>query len=150
MNKVLVAEDNILKQNNIKDILKSHNIAFKLVETYSDCWKILYYDHSDYNRLILDMSMPRYKDDDKIYKFAGLDILKRLYYSKINIPTIILTGHVQFTVDKIINDIDSVINMIEKDDRISNAKVIRYDTKSTLWEKEIISFIIGKELKWEF
>ncbi len=147
MNKVLVAEDNILKQNNIKDILKSHNIAFKLVETYSDCWKILYYDHSDYNRLILDMSMPRYKDDDKIYKFAGLDILKRLYYSKINIPTIILTGHVQFTVDKIINDIDSVINMIEKDDRISNAKVIRYDTKSTLWEKEIISFIIGKEQK---
>lgn len=59
MNKVLVAEDNILKQNNIKDILKSHNIAFKLVETYSDCWYI-YYDHSDYNRLILDMSMPRY------------------------------------------------------------------------------------------
>lgn len=58
-----------------------------------------------------------------------------------------MTGHVQFTVDKIINDIDSVINMIEKDDRISNAKVIRYDTKSTLWEKEIISFIIGKEQK---
>ena len=147
MSKVLIAEDNILKQNNIKKILKDHNISFKLVETYSDCWKEIYYEHYDYDRLILDMSMPRYKDDDKIYKFAGLDILKRLYYSKINIPTIILTGHVQFTVDKIINDIDSVINMIEKDDRISNAKVIRYDTKSTLWEKEIISFIIGKEQK---
>lgn len=147
MSKVLIAEDNVLKQNNIKKILKEHNISFKLVETYSDCWKEIYYEHYDYDRLILDMSMPRYKDDDKIYKFAGLDILKRLYYSNINIPTIILTGHVQFTVDKIINNIDSVVAMIEKDDRIAKAKVLKYDTKSTLWEKEIISFIKEKGLK---
>ncbi len=140
MNKILIAEDNLIKQDNIKKLLDKFSIDFQLVETYYECWKTIYYDNIEYKAIILDMSLPRYKDEIP-YKFAGYDILKRLHFKKINIPVIILTGHVQFTVDRVIYDLEAVIEMIQNDDRITKANIVHYDNKSKSWENEITSFL---------
>ncbi len=141
MSKVLIAEDNLIKQDNIKKLLNNINVDYVLVETYSECWKTIFYDTEEYNAVILDMSLPRYKNE-RPYKFAGYDILRRLYYKEINIPVILLTGHVQYTIDKFKYDLDAVIEMIHNEDRIKKADIVYYDNKSKSWENKIIEFLI--------
>ncbi|WP_323595765.1 response regulator [Aliarcobacter butzleri] len=146
MLKVLIAEDNIIKQKNIKKMLKENGIDYKLVETYSDCWKTIYYEYDEFDALILDMSLPRFKNEEP-YKFAGYDILKHLYYKNINLPVIILTGHVQFRVDNNIYDLESLTNLIKENDRITNSDIVKYDNKSKAWQHKIINFIKSRKIE---
>lgn len=146
MKKILIAEDNHTKLENIIKILKNNHIVYETVTTYCECWNRLEYDNVDYSALILDMSLPRYINETA-YKFAGYDILKRMYYYNINLSVIIITGHVQFTIDRKIFDLNAVIDMIEKNDRIVKTKIVHYDNKSTLWQNQLLNFLNKLENK---
>ena len=137
---VLIAEDNKTKLDNIIKVLEANNISYKFKTTYSECWNEIAYDYEDYDALILDMSLPRFKNETA-HKFAGYDILRRISYEKIDLPVIVITGHVQFTVDKKIYNLDDVINMIEKNDRIPKTEIVKYDNISKAWQFSILDFL---------
>lgn len=140
MHNILIAEDNRTKMNNIIKVLEQNNCTYKVADTYLECWNEIIYDYEDYSALILDMSLPRFKNETA-YKFAGYDILRRLSYENISLPTIIITGHVQFTIDNKIYNIDDVIEMIKQNNKIFNTEVIQYDNISKSWEYSISDFL---------
>ena len=140
MIKVLIAEDNITKLENIKKVLDEKGILYNSKSTYSECWNELSFDNEDYDTLILDMSLPRFKNETA-YKFAGYDILRRLAYEGIKLPVILITGHVQFTIDKKIYNLDDIVKMIEKDDKIQKIDIVKYDNISKSWQYSILNFL---------
>ncbi len=140
MLKVLIVEDNKTKLDNIIKVLDENSILYNFKTTYSECWNEIVYDHEDYDAIILDMSLPRFKNEN-VVKFAGYDILRRLSYENINLPVIIITGHIQFTVDKKIYNLDHVTKLIEKNDKIQSVEIVKYDNISKAWQFSILNFL---------
>ena len=140
MLKVLIVEDNKTKLDNIIKVLDENSILYNFKTTYYECWNEIVYDHEDYDAIILDMSLPRFKNEN-VVKFAGYDILRRLSYENINLPVIIITGHIQFTVDKKIYNLDHVTKLIEKNDKIQSVEIVKYDNISKAWQFSILNFL---------
>jgi|TARA_R110002050_G_scaffold55094_1_gene124500 DNA-binding NtrC family response regulator len=93
---VLIAEDNKKKSKQIMDFLvnslncKNENIV--LVENKEDVIDIL--GEKDFSFLVLDMSLPRYRNDnDDIKHLAGKDVLIYMRHRRKFIPTIVITQH---------------------------------------------------------
>ena len=91
---VLIAEDNKKKSKQIMDFLvNSLNCKNEiLVENKEDVIDIL--GEKDFSFLVLDMSLPRYRNDnDDIKHLAGKDVLIYMRHRRKFIPTIVITQH---------------------------------------------------------
>jgi CheY-like chemotaxis protein len=94
--KVLVAEDNKIKEKQIFDFLimdmRLDSSQIHIVDNKDDTIDALSARKFDF--LILDMSLPRYKGDDtEIKHLAGKDILIYMKHRRLGLPTAILTQH---------------------------------------------------------
>jgi len=94
--KILIAEDNNIKEKQIVDFLidemKFDESNIQVVDNKDDAIEALSIESFDF--FILDMSLPRYKEDDTDIKhLAGKDILIHMKHKRLPIPTAILTQH---------------------------------------------------------
>lgn len=136
---VLVAEDNEIKSKQIIEFLVQHlnfmreNIT--LVDNKEDTINIL--GEKTFSFLVLDMSLPRYKDDiDDIKHLAGKDVLIFMRHRRKIIPTVVLTQHdvfghhdSQISIDKLRLELTESFNKIL-------LAVIGWDSSSEQWKNE--------------
>ncbi|MCK5293075.1 MAG: hypothetical protein KAJ49_00360 [Arcobacteraceae bacterium] len=149
MRKILIVEDSEIKLANIKRVLDTNDFKYfkEPSKTYYDCWKRITRNKEQISAIILDMAFPKFSHENP-YMIAGYDILKRMHFENINIPTIIITGYRTFTVDGIIITFNELIKKIEDDNNsIKNVEIVRYDNTSTDWEVKIKEFIKLRKLK---
>jgi hypothetical protein len=137
---VLISEDNEIKSKQIIDFLVQdldclvENIT--LVDNKEDTINIL--GEKIFSFLVLDMSLPRYKDDtDDIKHLAGKDVLIYMRHRRKFIPTVVLTQHDVFGH----HDSQISINNLRLDLTHSFNKflleIIGWDSSSEQWKNEL-------------
>lgn len=142
MSNILIAEDSIPKYDDICNYINNMDIEHTIFHatTYLECVEKLKFNNDEIDILILDMTLPRFVGEVP-YKFAGYDILQRMYYENLDIPTFVLTGYSTFTTSGEITDIDELIDRIEKSKTIHNTKVVSYSVGNERWAEELKKFI---------
>ena len=139
---VLIIEDSEIKFANIRKVLDEAEINYSKIpiKTYIECMKELRENHHNYDMIILDMALPRFSKESP-YMIAGYDILRRMHYEKIFLPTIVLTGFSSFTVDGEIMDYIQLENKIyDSCDVSKDTKILHYNNRKKDWEYSLVNF----------
>ena len=88
--RIIIVDDNPeSKCEWIMEILQKEGITYDICTCINDTLNLLYYKSSMYNGMILDMAIPRLKNDSKVIANGGTEIIERLERRKIFIPTVL-------------------------------------------------------------
>ncbi|GAB1044678.1 MAG: hypothetical protein SPiBPW_30470 [Shewanella algae] len=137
---ILVAEDNVEKIRQIKELLldklcfNMKNITF--TNNKEDTIELL--TNKSFNFLILDMSLPRYKNDmNDIKHLAGKDILIFMRHRRKSIPSIVITQHDVFGHHNSQISLDNLRNELMSDFSKILIGVLAWDSSSEHWKEEL-------------
>jgi len=138
--KILIAEDNVTKANQIKEmLLKQLNFNSKditLTTNKEETIQIL--SMQKFSFLILDMSLPRYMNDmDDIKHLAGKDILIFMRHRRKFVPSVVITQHDVFGHHNSQISIENLRNELMEDFNKFLIGVIAWDSSSEHWKDEI-------------
>ncbi|MGR5131172.1 hypothetical protein [Vibrio alfacsensis] len=141
--KILLAEDQVDKYQDIHDVISSRfpNVDILHTVSYSGTTKKIKSENFDI--VILDMSMPNFdpKQGQKpsLKALAGKDIMTMMKYRGFNYPTIIVTQFDIFGRHSDAISIDTLTNDLMTDFPDIFSGCVFYNMQSNLWENELIS-----------
>lgn len=88
--RIIIVDDNPKSKCGwIMDLLKKEGITYDICTCINDTLNLLYYKSSLYNGMILDMAIPRLRNDTNIISNGGIEIVERLEKRGIFIPTVL-------------------------------------------------------------
>lgn len=145
--KILIADDNLDKQNTIKGVLEtaSLNVEISYAHSYNSTIKNL--KSNSFDIVLLDMSMPTFDAREgatsTIKPLAGRDVLSKLKYKQSKVKVIVIT---QFDVFGRMTDTielkDLELNLQENfSDNFKGC--IYYDPRSSVWNEKLVKLIKG-------
>lgn len=93
--KIFIIEDSFEKSKEIENLLdRIDGVSLEVAEEYVQARdKIIKYN---YDILILDMTLPRANDTRKFRSYAGKELMFDMIDMDIEIPTIVITGYLDF------------------------------------------------------
>ncbi|MEE2026109.1 response regulator [Alkalimonas mucilaginosa] len=146
--KILIAEDNATKANQIRELLllqlKIDPADLTFTTNKEETLKIL--TTQEFNFLILDMSLPRYSSDlDDIKHLAGKDILIFMRHRRKLIPTVVVTQHDVFGHHNSQISLENLSSELMKDFSNFLFGVLTWDSSSEHWKDELVKSIESVE-----
>lgn len=116
MKKLLIVEDNQKKLEKLKDFLDCEFEDLELIErtSYNSAAKEIVLNYSDYDLILLDMSMQTYDITDEESggepePLAGKNILKQMYLREIFTKVIVVTMYENFVDGTRITQLDELL-----------------------------------------
>ncbi|MGR5126656.1 hypothetical protein [Photobacterium swingsii] len=145
---VLIADDDKEKTEELVRVLKS-KLEIGVLDfsiSYNSTAKKL--KNSEYDLVLLDMSMPTFnpksnKNKPTLKALAGKDIMVKLKYRAIKVPVIVVTQFDIFGRHSDAIGIEHLISDLRNNFPDNFVGCIYYNTQSNLWEKELIDMIDG-------
>lgn len=148
--KILIADDSNLKQELIKNFLKSIIAEVEIIQTYAFNTSFLEIKKKKIDLILLDMTMPSFEKspekvdiENSLKTLAGQSIISKMSYRNINIPTIIVT---QFEVFGRFNSI-TPIEEITKELMDLHPKIVKgsilFDVQTQVWQEQLQHMIKG-------
>ena len=106
--KIFIVEDSFEKFKEIEHLLdKIDGVSLELAEEYVQAREKII--RSNYDILVLDMTLPRANDTRKFRSYAGKELMFDMMDADVRTPTIVITGYLDFgnngKTDKIYNDL---------------------------------------------
>lgn len=144
--KVLIAEDNDLKSNAISDFLLKNFTDSEITITTAIRSTLDTIKKGDFDLLLLDMTMPSFEGDNDIDRgelraFAGRDIVSKMSYRKLTIPTIVITQFEIFGRHSNMTPIEDIASELS----IKFPEIIKgcilFDFQSDIWQKKLLTII---------
>ncbi len=113
--KIFVVEDSKEKFKEIASLLeKIEDVSLELAGEYVQAREKI--KRNSYDILILDMTLPRANDTRKFRSHAGKELMFDMKDAGINIPTIVVTGYLDFgSTNNISKEIDKLPVMIKNE-----------------------------------
>lgn len=142
--KILIAEDNTTKANQIMDLLleKLNLSSAEITLTTNKEETIEVLNIQTFSHLILDMSLPRYKNDiNDIKHLAGKDILIFMRHRRKFIPTVVITQHDVFGHHNSQISLENLTSELKNDFSKLLVDVLAWDSSSEHWKNELTKFI---------
>jgi CheY-like chemotaxis protein len=114
MKRILIVEDNQLKLEKLKGFLESEFTDIQLEEktSYNSASKEIVLNHSNYDLILLDMSMQTYdisteESGGEPEPLAGKNILKQIYLREIPTKVLVVTMYANFVDGTKITQLDN-------------------------------------------
>lgn len=143
--KILFIEDHPLKQAQINKFINDNFANYEIVlrNSYISGLKELKKNHSDYDVLLLDISMPNYdisseESGGDWMPLAGKKILKEMYLRDISTKAIVITMHGSFDDGTRITDLDSELGNEFPDNYIG---YVYYSQINEDWKEQLEKLI---------
>lgn len=143
--KILFIEDHPLKQAQINKFINDNFVSYEIVSrnSYISGLKELKQNHSYYDVLLLDISMPNYdisseESGGDWMPLAGKKILKEMYLRDIRTKAIVITMHGSFDDGTRITDLDSELGNEFPDNYIG---YVYYSQINEDWKEQLEKLI---------
>ena len=144
--KILIIEDDPNKADKLLDFLKENysSSQVSLRKSYQSGIKEIFESESEFDLILLDMSIPTYDQDQgnfsgKPRNFGGRDILKEMKRYNLFSKVIVVTQYNEFDGGSLsIKNLDNELSI-----KYSNLYqgYIYYKSGQSNWEKELLKFI---------
>ncbi|KAB7669749.1 response regulator transcription factor [Plesiomonas shigelloides] len=146
--KLLIADDNLQKQQSLKKCIESFFPNTEITQTFSFKTTIQELISSKcFDIILLDMTMPNYDskepmaNDGKMRTLAGQDVVTKMAYRGVKTPTIIVTQFEVFGRNSNLKPISEIAQeLIDCYPDIVKGYVL-FDMQSELWKAELIKKI---------
>ncbi len=144
--KILIIEDDQNKLRQIKECLNEYFSTISIAEKYSYNTGLNALINSDYDLLILDMSMPTFditpfETGGRPRIFGGKEILRQMKRKKINTPAIILTQFEKFGEKGKSISLKEVCKELECTYQNNYKGCVYYNAAQNNWRVELIKAI---------
>lgn len=144
--KLLLIEDDIKKIDDISAFIKgySNDCSFIVKRSYqSGLREIL---KSDFDLILLDMSMPTYEKSDnepggEFEKFAGMKILKEMSRRGKNLKTVLITMFDDFGEGEKSITLKDMNNVLLRDFEGIYLGAVYYNSSENIWKDELASYL---------
>lgn len=143
--RILFIEDNKTKSEEIKKFLKNefYGLSIEIKESFVSGLKELF--TSNYDLLLLDMSLPVRDDENLINDFmqlGGHRILSEMKRKKKHIPTILVTMYSEFNNGDSLLDIENVSNLINKNFSDFYLGYVYFSSQNISWQANLKKIIL--------
>ena len=146
--KILLIEDDMNKLKQLVDFIKDSLIETQITERHSYRGGLGEIDNNtDYNLIILDMSLPTYdktptESGGRPRKFAGRELLRQMKRRELQIPVIIVTQFDKFGEDKDAIVLPQLINELWIDYSDIFYSLVYYNTAYKNWKDELGALLL--------
>ncbi len=142
--RILYVEDEEEKAKEVINYLApSHNV--QLTKSYTSCVSAIY--DSEYDLILLDMSLPLYdydsedKDENEFDTFAGIDIINELVRLERSEKVIVITAFDILGIDDNKIDIQQLNRKLGAEYADLYLGIIHYDASSLEWKRQLQEII---------
>ena len=144
---ILIADDLEDKQFALKRVINEHFKGAEIIQTYalnSTLKKIM---QERVDLILLDMTMPTYENEDlqlptnALRTLAGKDLISKMAYRGIMVPTIIVTAFEVFGRHDSIENINSILDELQRDYPNIVKGGVLFDVQSDSWKLDLVKKI---------
>ena len=144
--KVIIAEDNDLKSSAISEFLLKNFPDSEITITTAIRSTFNAIKNDNFDLLLLDMTMPSFEGDNDIDRgelraLAGRDIISKMSYRRLFIPTIVITQFEIFGRQSNMTPIGEIANELS----VKFPEIIRgcilFNFQSDIWQKDLLTII---------
>ncbi|ELF1048475.1 hypothetical protein RM768_003474 [Enterobacter asburiae] len=153
--KILIADDNIYKQDILNAYIKNKFPDADISQSYSFNSTRKQIFENVFSLILLDMTMPTFDSNDKSATvsesrnrpLAGKEIISSMAYRKLYSPVILVTQFEVFGRHNQLTSIDDIFDEINGlyPDIIKGS--VLFDFQSDSWKSKLDNFILNMELK---
>lgn len=143
---LLFVEDSEHKKNAITDFIDSQDLDINLTfaASFSSASKKI--DHSNYDIVLLDLSLPTYDKSDiepggRFRTFGGREIARKLLRKKLFTKIIFITQYVSFSDNNKFYTFESLKSELKNEFSVMFAGMIHYHSAKSAWKDELIKCI---------